>query len=197
MYKLKRLFVWVRRMRYSRGFGVQSPYDYRFIRYVVNEHWPYYAYDELKGQFPEVDRKTLRLCRLFLRMSNWRQAGVIIDYCPPTSAYATYMQAGCRRSRIISVEDSCFSFQRNHIDVVELCRMSLTGDYRIFYEQLIGHVDNHSVLVVEEINRDKVSKAFWQEVCADSRTGVTFDLYYCGIVFFNKQRYKQHYVVNF
>lgn len=187
----------MRRIRHSRGFGVQSPYDYRFIRYVVNEHWPYYAYDELKGQFPGISKKALRLCRLYLRMSNWRQAGVIIDYCPPTPAYATYMQTGCRRSSIMSVEDPCSFFQRHHVDAVELCRMSLTGDYRSFYEQLVGHVDSRSVLVIEDISRDKSCKAFWREVCADSRTGVTFDLYYCGIVFFNKQRYKQHYVVNF
>lgn len=30
----------------------------------------------------------------------------------------------------------------------------------------------------------------------DSRTGVTFDLYYCGILFFDK-RIKQNYIVNF
>jgi len=34
-------------------------------------------------------------------------------------------------------------------------------------------------------------------VTQDKRTGVTFDLYYCGIVFFNKKRFKQNYIVNF
>ena len=37
--------VWLRRIHRSGGFGIQSPKDYAFVRYVVNEHWPYYAYD--------------------------------------------------------------------------------------------------------------------------------------------------------
>ena len=80
---------------------------------------------------------------------------------------------------------------------LELGRMSLTGDYEAFYEQLTHRVDAHSVLVMERIKRDKETKAFWERVKRDERTGVTFDLYYCGIVFFNKKRFKQNYDVNF
>jgi hypothetical protein len=37
----------------------------------------------------------------------------------------------------------------------------------------------------------------WKEWVQDERVGVTFDLYYCGIVFFDKKRYKFYYVINF
>ncbi len=50
VYFIKRFIVWLRRVRYSRGFGVQSPWAYRFIRYVVNEHYPYYKYEHLAEQ---------------------------------------------------------------------------------------------------------------------------------------------------
>ena len=184
-------------MRHSRGFGVQSPSDYRFIRYVVNEHWPYYAYDEIKTKFSDIDKDTLRLCRLYLRIANWRQPEVIFDYCPSSMAYAKYMQAGCRRSRVMTFDDAKLFLEQGLADVFGLCRMSLVGDYRMVYEKLMELADSRSVLIIENISCDKTSKSFWREVCDDSRTGVTFDLYYCGIVFFNKQRYKQHYIVNF
>lgn len=189
MYKLKRMIVWMRRMRHSRGFGVQSPYDYRFIRYVVNEHWPYYAYDELESNVKDIDQKTRKLCRLYFRIANWRQPSYITDYRAETTAYARYMQAGCRQAKVVGDVDA----ERP----LELCRMSLTGDYRTFYEHLIQHVDSRSVLIVERIKHDKETKNFWMQVQQDERTGVTFDLYYCGIVFFNKHRYKQNYIVNF
>ena len=99
MYKLKRVIVWIRRMRHSRGFGVQSPYDYRFIRYVINEHWPYYAYDELAKSVAGLDRKTRKLCRLYFRIANWLQPDVMTDYEPVTDAYRRYMETGCRRAR--------------------------------------------------------------------------------------------------
>ena len=180
----------MRRMRYSRGFGVQSPYDYRFIRYVVNEHWPYYAYDELEQSVQGLDKKTRKLCRLYFRLANWRQPHYIVDYRPETEAYMKYMQAGCKGA---SPEPSEGKGERT----LELGRMSLTGDYKAFYEQVKERVDARSVLVIERIKRDKETKAFWETVKQDERTGVTFDLYYCGIVFFNKKRYKQNYVVNF
>ena len=190
MYKLKRMIVWMRRMRHSRGFGVQSPYDYRFIRYVINEHWPYYAYDELKESVTDIDTKTRKLCRLYFRLANWRQPRYIVDYRPEMDAYMKYMQAGCKRA---SLDRSEGGEERT----LELGRMSLTGDYEAFYEQLTQRVDAQSVLVMERIKRDKETKAFWERVKRDERTGVTFDLYYCGIVFFNKKRFKQNYDVNF
>ena len=36
----------MRRIGHCRGFGIQSPTDFMFVREVVNEHWPYYAYTE-------------------------------------------------------------------------------------------------------------------------------------------------------
>ena len=195
MYKLKRLIVWMRRMRHSRGFGVQSPYDYRFIRYVVNEHWPYYAYDDLAKSVTGIDKKTRKLCRLYFRIANWRQPDIVIDYQSEAEAYKCYMQAGCRKTKW---SDCSLHLPPSTLDQnMELCRMSLKGDFRAFYEQLVQHVDARSVLVIEDIKRDKETKDFWNYVKQDEHTGVTFDLYYCGIVFFNKKRYKQDYVVNF
>ena len=37
----------------------------------------------------------------------------------------------------------------------------------------------------------------WKEVIADPRTGITFDLYDVGLVFFDKERVKEHRIVNF
>ena len=34
-------------------------------------------------------------------------------------------------------------------------------------------------------------------IVASESTGITFDLYDIGLVFFDKARYKQHYIVNF
>ena len=58
------------RAKYCRGFGIQSPWAYRFVRYVVNEHYPYYAYDDLRPLFPHLSKRERRVCELYLRIAN-------------------------------------------------------------------------------------------------------------------------------
>ena len=75
--------------------------------------------------------------------------------------------------------------------------MTISGDYRSFANAVLDAVSENSVIVVEGINANKDAKRFWKDIQNDSRSGVTFDLYYCGIVTFDHQLYKQHYIVNF
>ena len=168
-----RYWVWIKRVTHCRGFGIQSPADYAFVRYVINEHWPYYQYDEI-GR--DDDWLTRKLGRLYFRLANWLQPDVITS-----DGYRDYLQAGCHRA----------AFGEKG----ELVRLSLEGDYRSVFTSLCDHVrTGRLVLVVEGIWRDR---PFWREIVADKRTGVTFDLYYCGIVMFDKKRVKQNYVINF
>lgn len=52
------------------------------------------------------------------------------------------------------------------------------------------------VLLSEEfMNRGKTE--WWEQIVTSESTGITFDLYDIGLVFFDKARYKQHYIVNF
>ena len=177
MNKIKRIFIWLGRLPYSCGFGIQSPTDYAFVREVVNEHGTYYAYGMfgLNGKGDTLHRK---LGKLYFRLANWRQPSMMVQ-----DAYEKYWKAGCKGIQWAA------SLTR-----LELGRMSLEGDYRGAFQQICGIVDNRSVLVVEGIYRDW---DFWHEVEKDTHTGVTFDLYYCGIVFFDKTRYKKNYKVNF
>ena len=178
--RLKSRLVWLSRIHRCRGFGIQSPTDYAFVRYVVNEHWPYYAYDELH----EDDWLREKLGRLNLRLANWRQPSAILsdDYHP-------WFHAGCRKS-VLSPLASCFLPHAS--SNVELARISI--DQWDAFIDLLPHCDQQSVVVVEDIWRDPQR---WQQIARDARTGTTFDLYYCGIVFFDTKRYKHNYIINF
>ena len=118
MYYLERLWIWITRLACCRGFGIQSPSAYSFVRYVVNEHYPYYAYADLAASFPQLGRRERKF-------------------------------------------------------------------------------NQKSILVVEGIGCSHHARQLWQKLRHDSRTGVTFDLHYCGLVFFDTARPKQHYVINF
>ena len=87
---LKRLWVYLSRLHHSLGFGIQSPTDYAFVRFVINEHSPYYAYSQLDDLSDEW--LTRKLGKLYFRLANWRQPSIIRQ-----DEYAPYWQAGCRK----------------------------------------------------------------------------------------------------
>lgn len=62
---------------------------------------------------------------------------------------------------------------------------------------LLTHISAQGAIVIEGIHADEKALAMWNLLKDDVRTGVTFDLYTYGILFFNHQLHKQHYIVNF
>ena len=200
MSRIRSLLVWLRRSKHSRGFGVQSPWAYRFIRYVVNEHYPYYAYDDLSPLYGHLPKQEQKLCRLYFRIANYWQAEQVLDYRTTKAEldqhdtlelYSTFMKTGCKKLEIVPVH------QAEDFSTVRLMRLSLGGDYRSVFEKAVSMADESTLIIVEPIKRDKEAKSFWKSIENDPRCISTFDLYYCGIIFFDKKRYKENYVVNF
>ena len=64
-------------------------------------------------------------------------------------------------------------------------------------EAALPYVQPDSWFIIGGIYESQEKRKWWKEVVADERVGITFDLYDIGLVFFNKNRYKQHYIVNF
>ena len=201
IYFIKRSVVWLRRAQYSRGFGVQSPWAYKFIRYVVNEHYPYYKYAQLKQQVYGINKRVRKLCRLYFRIANFQQPHSFIDYLPFSSCYKIYTLAGAKKTlyQLISQDTTPESYTRILAEVGDnsIVRVSLRGNYREFIDKAIALLASTSVLILEHIKRNKETEAYWKSLVADDRTGITFDLYYCGLIFLNKTMIKQDYIVNF
>lgn len=196
MSQIGSLLVWLRRSRHSRGFGVQSPWAYRFIRYVVNEHYPYYAYDDLSRLYEGYPKQIQKLCRLYFRIANFWQAEQALDYSAASEndvirLYGTFMKRGCNKLEVVPVR------RAGDFSSVRLMRLSVEGDYRQVFEKAVSLANASTMIIVEQIKRDKESRTFWKSIVDDPRCISTFDLYYCGIIFFDKKRYKDNYVVNF
>ena len=174
MNPLPRFLVWLSRIHKCQGFGIQSPTDFDFVRTVVNEHDTYYTYNELQAK-NWMQRK---LGELYFRIANWRQPATIL-----TNNYQPWFQAGCRSARIVSDLDN---------EPLQLARIEIEQHQQL--EQLYTRCNQLSVIIVEGIWRDWQT---WHAIEHDTRTGTTFDLYYCGIVFCDTQRYKHNYRINF
>ena len=191
--KIRYACLWLRRFGDSRGFGVQSPTAYSFIRYVINEHYPYYAYSDLKIKYPDLTWMEYKLLELYFRISNFKQAGQWV--CDTKGKYgdgvivADYIRSACSATDVVNS-----LYVNNKPDVILLsCLSEILNDI----DRIFNYTHSSTMIIIEDIHSSDKAKGIWKEVIADDRTGRTYDLYYCGIVFMDKEKFKQHYVVNF
>ena len=193
-YWFKRSMVFMRRFTHSRGFGIQSPSAYRFDREVINAHRPYDAYTDLKHAFPQQDRLTMKLARLYFRIAHATQARQWALCTHQNDVYRAYIQAGC--STAIFVDGN----EVGEVDKVaasDVLVMTMEDGRWPMCEAFVNSAHERSMLIIEGIYASKRAKMRWKELVNDERTGVAFDLYDCGIVFFDHTKSKQVYIINF
>ena len=189
----------VARLRHRAGFGVHSPWAFRLIRDVIGEELPYYAYDDLQREHPIGDKRTLRFCRLYLRLSNFMQAAEAVDYASPTPAYGLYISAGCRKTRLLSADGTQKGAAEaaSAVATATLTRLSAAGPYATVAASWTSSAPAGAMLIVENIDSSRDARRLWRQLIDDPTCTLTFDLYYCGIVYRDPKRHKQHFIVNF
>ena len=203
-YYLSTWWRWLRRCGCSRGFGVQSPSAYAFIRYVINEHYPYYAYQELKERLVHLDRRQHKLGRLLLRLANFWQPEISI--CND-SLFEDYLRAGCRKVKWVELEhpiqtdylllkDNLLlneAWGKKRMMVINLEKMGM----KEVRTQVLPLCDDQTMLVLlGNLYREKRGEE-WLHLQESDYCGITYDLYSLGIIFFDKKKFKQHYRMNF
>lgn len=174
------------RASHSRGFGIQSPFAYHFVVDIVGDTQNYAVYQTLEEKYPE-DRQAQLLHRFYFRMSKWLQVKTWVTTNFKSSDLA-YIRAGFNESVLWS------SNVRPDVVIMDLKNNDLDF-YHVFFENILNLMSVDSVLIVENIHKDIRSYNFWKSIVYDHRTGLTFDLYDCGVVFFDLKKDKRNYRV--
>ena len=179
---LYHLFIKCARFGRSKGFGIQSPTHYSFVRYIINERYPYYAYNDLKDMFPEVSKIDRAHLELLFRLSNWRQPSIVTLLGCDTHIYREYIHRGCNKSLIHdSFQDRAISdYVIISANVLDVC-----------LDILLLYISDNSILVVEGINT--IHATLWNDITKCKRATVCFDLYFLGIVSFSNSPYNKQY----
>lgn len=175
MQKVTNPLVWMARFRHRKGYGVHSPFAFRFITDVIYECSPYYAYEELDRQLPLPMRFRQRKgLHLLLRIANHLQPRTVVLH---HGAWweGRYLQSGCHNAEILHL------WPKGEADLCILDKPS---------EEALLHMGNHSVLLLDNLHHHR---SWFRNL----PSVVSFDLYDIGIAFFDKQYNKQYYIVNY
>lgn len=175
MQKLTNPFIWIARFRHRKGYGVHSPFAFRFITDVIYERLPFYAYRRLDQNLPLSHCfRRRRGLHLLLRLANHLQPQTIVL---PSDAWLEkrYLLSGCKHANIqCQLTDG----------QVDMCLLKEPSN------EALQHLGSKSVLLLDNLHRHRQ----WFQ---DIPSVVSFDLYDLGIAFFDTQYNKQYYIVNF
>ena len=189
MNRLKSFLIWLLRSGHSRGFGIQSPTDYAFARYVINEHYPYYGYQDMMIQYPSLSTDRRKLTELYFRLSNWLQADFAIVSTGDKDVCLGYVASGCGKMK---------EWKGKSLEGIDqysvLAVLGKDADPGLL-EMLIGKATERTLVVMEDIYGS--NKKSWKTLLDNDNVRVSFDLYYAGIATFDKTRYKTNYKINF
>ncbi|WP_288328529.1 hypothetical protein [uncultured Prevotella sp.] len=195
-YKIKALMVWLQRMKYIQGFGIQSPSAFSFDREVINNHTSYSVYVELNKICPIKNAEERKKARLLYRINRFAKADTFY-FCPTKLPhYERYITAANEKTLVENVETKYETTVETASNKVAIYFFTVCNHSKTFYAALRKTINAQSFVIVDNINKTEEAKAFWHEIVDDERVSFSFDLYYMGIAFFDK-RPKQNYIINF
>lgn len=202
----RRIWNWCKRVKHRSGFGVQSPTDYFFIRNVIYEKSPYYAYAELaKRKFDYyLPHYRTKIDRLLFRMANYFQPQTIIEVGLDNGEALTYMKSAKPSAHTIPIRsrnrEKTLKLLDNGLATLETLgclHIARTEFFREVFEKAAPYLNSDSYVVIADIHKDKERLIWWKELIEDNRTVITYDLYDIGIILFTEKRHKECYTVNF
>ena len=201
--RIVRAWIWLRRIGHCRGFGIQSPWAYSLVRYVINEHFPYYAYADLDAGFPGADAVRRKTGRFFLRHANYVQPATVVSILfddDEEKHSRAHFKAGCRRLEYIAVstpevmEDTIRSLQEAEGRKILHVNASSPAVDAATIKRIAATMREGDFMVVDNLN---ASPRLWDEILDGMEHTVSFDMYYCGLIYADPKRYKQNYIINF
>ena len=162
----------IQRWWHRHGFGVQSPWAYEFVTDALYDQHRYYAFDTLKGS--NSDEQLFRIC-LWLRPRHLLCAG-------EKDSAVEHINAAYR-----TLDDK----QKSDLTILYFAA-DRTGEISKAFQG--GWIDEKTCIIIEGI-RNKETRSLWQSLVDSPLTTSTFDLGDRGILFFNKERQKQNYLL--
>lgn len=215
---------WIRRKRNSMGYGVQSPSDFHFVRHVLREKSPYYAYTTLKGMDTKYGNQLMSVStsthKLLFRIANHVHPDTIIEVGAGLSIFA--MAMACPSAQCTAITsgttnmESLRSLQAEHPKVeiksgdemeifsqllyelpsIGILHIAHTPYYREIADAALPYVSVRTLFIIEGIHDNTDKRAWWNDLQKSTSTGISYDLKNIGLLFFDPSRHKNTYWIN-
>lgn len=165
-------------------------------------------------------------CQLLFRLVDYLKPGTILEMGSSLGISSMYLHFGNQKAKMISLEGSPeiaklakenFKLLSANIELIEgnfvetldkalkkLKKINLAfidGHHSelptlTYFEQILAYCDDNSVLIFDDIYWSDEMASAWEKIKMNSAVTLSVDLFYCGIIFFNKDfKEKQHFTL--
>ncbi|MBQ0072823.1 MAG: hypothetical protein KBT34_01370 [Prevotella sp.] len=155
----------IKRWWQSLGFGIQSKTDFAFLKDVIKEQHPYYAYEYLRQQFPNASQQQTHQAQLIFRIINHLRPSDVVTLGTPSKLILAHINAASKGEGkpLIYIEG----------------------------EAKLPHSHGYSAIIINNINNTNAN-AWKQVLCTNA---VTYDAKTIGIAIFYPNRTPEHYKI--
>lgn len=199
-------FVWLYRFRHRCGYGVHSPFAFHFITDVIYQRLPYYRYKDLaieeRIQLEKHGKDWLyesrKIRRLLFRLVNYCQPHTVVDagYMAASSLYLKAAREGVAYKNVTDVSELPAGGDWT-VDFLYVHDYRRPDFVEAVFRRCVQHATPSSLFVVEGIGYTHRMRHLWRQMQREATVGITFDLFDLGILFFDRTKVKQSYVVNY
>lgn len=209
---------------YYLGHGVHSPYTYRLFTHVLFEHCPYYSFPKIEafanktaGNAEPADRP--KYARLLQRLAAFLHAKTLVEIGTTTGISTMYLAANDSHSKVLArpVATADKARLRENFSLLKFANIRLvdsedqllaeSADADLIYvkcdnllhwfESMSLSASKSAVFVFANIHSNAQAEADWQRIAAHSSVTLSLDLFRMGIVWFDTDLKKQHYIVKY
>ncbi len=124
-----------------------------------------------------------------------------IEGCPETASVTQkyFKQFGFENIDLINAKFEDFfiseAFTKNSFDLIYVDGNHDKERTLEYFEQLLPHIHNDSVIIFDDIYWSKSMTEAWQKIASHLNVTVSIDSFYWGLVFFRKEQNKEHFTL--
>lgn len=210
------------KIRHHRGHGIHSPFVFRLITRVIEEKYPYYAYEHIYDTVHEISsihKKPDKYNYLSFRLANYFNANKILELGSGEGINTLCLTAPSSKSDCICVEPSSekrkkakqlyaswnrkvtlyneYFCIREKMDCISIDLYNFNTDLGWIEEHILPLTDENSFIIIKGIRTKRKTQMLWKQLIALDKVTISLDLYNEGIIFFKPKLHKRNYTISF
>jgi len=182
--------------------GLHSPFLFDFYNEVLAVHKEFYFFKRFRAILPQYRRFISEDKALFLYRWTvfYKPDSVLLQDANFPVALALSIPSNLKSLSVSSLADYSENEQNVLASEGVLIQENIPAEMAYCQElnqKSLASFSDYKCVIIQNPHQNKVKEEFWNKLCASKEVSISIDLFQFGILLFDKNQAKQHFVVKF